>query len=1121
VRVPGLSLVVVSQDPPGESGKVTADRLAEQAARIKNTAAFLRSRPLTKILDFMVKEYGAGRHTSITRSTIALEVFRDKTGEQDGAVGRYVVRLRESLRNYYEQFGQSDPIVIDVPDHTSAPAVSLRSSPLPVVDAGYRSLLDSHCAAEIEDAYRKIFKEGDCVYEHRVIEKEFRHFVLNTKCSAMAVVGESGMGKTTLSVHLAYQQLRNGNPCALVFGDAIPAQDDIQSWLVKRLTQVDVKPAQFWARLNEECRNLSRHFILFLDAVNDYGNAPGRRVLDVMAQIDEFVYEAYRKYPQIKVLITSREEAWRRGFTEKRSQFRTAAAYYGANGRDGIEGHYLGRFTPDEFESVYEKYKVALGIETCYDQLSPLARYTLREPYFLRLAAETCKEQIPDDLDTGELFSNYLENIRIRERDGRALSEAIDGVVAGMFAADSENIIERTAIARDSRLKNLNPSLYDHLNMAEDSPVYKLVGRSILHETKVAADGPDRSETVPQVRFVYDRFAQFLLSRELLKRIWAKAADANSRVEASVKAIAGNLAASQRMSVVFGTLQRTLWLLGRELPSTDYACTLQRVANIDARGLSLVISVLARTARSADDPQILNKLLRSLASRRGAATFPIIDAVYLILRDTEYRAWLSDHPELADQHLGILYGYFFWGFRHPDDRVSGAAVQYLFFLWRSEHSIADAIAVTDLLVSHIGVLWASIVFPKRRRLLTHLTGLMILLLAEVSDQGTEQQVLAATKKALSALRLRRAYFTFALIRALNSIIGRYVIDILRNLRNPINFDELEAYFRDRDYNLPSFEFATNFLIDKKCGVRDLDPRIRQVARSRISFVLQMTAFALSVAWERAAPSDSALCLKLIRDLFHSGDDVAQYCSSLAVYHINVFGERSTQDTLDLMGEMAEEILSERKGVFQLREEKGSEPYSFNIIGTYGKALYRNRLLPLRFALNALKRARDDKDWELYLYVCRNIGLLGVLIDPENVFDIITEMLDDVGGIARSKENRCTFSAAHVKTVRDIVLQSLANMRVLHRELVDRYLLEDLSSETLYFEVSQETPDFRLATFYSWTFEQLMFRVLTKYREEIGRHIMEAFIAGARQRSARDCVMEIVRQVLFRVREMSD
>jgi hypothetical protein len=49
----------------------------------------------------------------------------------------------------------------------------------------------------------------------------------------------------------------------------------------------------------------------------------------------------------------------------------------------------------------------------------------------------------------------------------------------------------------------------------------------------------------------------------------------------------------------------------------------------------------------------------------------------------------------------------------------------------------------------------------------------------------------------------------------------------------------------------------------------------------------------------------------------------------------------------------------------------------------------------------------------------------------------------------------------------------------------------------------------------------MFRVLTKYREEIGRHIIEAFIAGARQRSARDCIMESVRQVLSRVREMSD
>jgi hypothetical protein len=966
--------------------------------------------------------------------------------------------------------------------------------------------------------------EGAQLYQPRAIEQDFERF-LDSNRSAMAIVAESGMGKSTLVARLASHYSQDGHLCALFVGDDLPAPDKVEAELVHRLSHNDADPAQFWATISAACMRHAKpkRLILFIDAVNNYGNAGrGSRPSDLLSELNAFVLRAYRAYPGIKVVITSRPETWRKGLAKRRRQFAASTdPYYG-----GIAGMRLMRFTADEFRSVYEKYRLARGVTTRYGELSELARYILREPFFLNLATKVYRREIPRDLDTGELFEAYLKDID--ETDG--LIDAIQNLVDEMFAGGSGNEIKRAAVVRDTALQKRNPSLYDALTMDEDSPIYKLKERHVLCETEIEPEDLEPDGKVTQVRFFYDRFAQFLLSRELVRRIREADSGSASRSDACAKVIEENLPGSQHLNVVFGALQQTLWLLGRKSQS-HYILTLQKIADNKSHGLNLVISVLARTARNADGLRILRKLLNSFASHRSVASFPIIDAVFSILRDEEYRAWLSERPDRI-QHLELLYGYFYWGFCHHDDRVSTAAVQYLFFLWRRQDSIDDATAATDLLVRKIGRLWVSMVFPARRRLLVNMTGLMILLLSEVSDKRAAALVLDATRRALAALELRRSSVFLALVGLLNRLMGRLVISILKSLPNPVNFDELDAYYRNRDFNLPHFKRVSEFLAGD-CDPRSLEGHLTQLSQSRNSFVLQMTTFAMSVAWERAweraRPEDATLSLLLMRELFKSGDPVSEYCSSLAVYHVNVFGKHATPETLDLMAEMAAHILSERKGVFTL----GRRIYDFNIIGTYGRALHKNRFAfgdragdaraPLQYAIDALRQAKDHKDEQFYLYICENIGLLGVLIDPEGVFDVIMEILFDVGEIKRSEDDPDTvpFPADVLAKARITVLQSLANMRVLHTQAVDRYLFEELESDHLYGEVVLSKPKFRLATFYSWTFERLMFRVLTEYREEIGIPILQGFMQGACQKSARDCVRVIVRRVLHRVKDMSN
>jgi hypothetical protein len=296
-------------------------------------------------------------------------------------------------------------------------------------------------------------------------------------------------------------------------------------------------------------------------------------------------------------------------------------------------------------------------------------------------------------------------------------------------------------------------------------------------------------------------------------------------------------------------------------------------------------------------------------------------------------------------------------------------------------------------------------------------------------------------------------------------------------------------------------------------------------------VLQTLSFALSVAYENETDSgEREAILRLIDSLFKSTPPsaVAEYCASIAIYHVNYFGDRATPGSLGLMGDMANHILIERKGRFSVGSEQRIE--NFNIIGTYGRALHRNgallsrnmfepgRKAVLQYAIDALDRTKKARDFDHYKYIAENIGLLGVLIEPEGVLDVITCLLEDVGALHNLDQRvDFPFSAEQRDEVEGVLLQSLANIRVLYKQQIDRYIQEILEDPKIYSAVTlQVKPEFNLATFYSWTVEHLMFRLLTRYYEPLGREALEAIRRGCAEKTPVACMTAALRHMIARL-----
>ena len=312
--------------------------------------------------------------------------------------------------------------------------------------------------------------------------------------------------------------------------------------------------------------------------------------------------------------------------------------------------------------------------------------------------------------------------------------------------------------------------------------------------------------------FNYDRFAEYLLSNRLYDLVLRreklilganeKLSDQARRPDAlaeAAKIIASrNLATSQNNPVVYAALQRTLYLLRKR--ASSYVAVLKAISDIDARGLWLVVSVLARTAREQSGGiELLAGLLKELGKGRysGGRRFPLIDSVYRVLRDEDYRLWLEELEDksLKNAHLTVLYEHFVRAFEESDPTVWAAGVQYLFFLWKSisPHAYVDAKNITRLAGTHVGAAMGMAVSGRRRRIFRCLATLMLLVLSEAPadrfNDAVEEAGIVIRKLRIRKLNLVATLFVDTLPAAI-----RFADFLEQLVPNPVQMDSLTRYF---------------------------------------------------------------------------------------------------------------------------------------------------------------------------------------------------------------------------------------------------------------------------------------------------------------------------------------
>lgn len=247
--------------------------------------------------------------------------------------------------------------------------------------------------------------------------REFQAFIASDK-SCLVLTGRSGVGKSSFVLSLVDALGDMEDVCLLMYNAArLGVSESMVQVISQDLSQYleleEELPQNLLKELDQLGEMVGKTLIVVFDAINE--NAEGKTLLK---QIDQMVGDL--RYPWLKVLITSRPEAWR--IFRKGLQLAEARYYREQRSDEQREGLQeftvkLEPFKHAELPEVYEKYRIAYGLKTRYGELKTPIQDALREPLVLRLVADIFHEAaIPQQIHVTDIYEQYVQALLTTER---------------------------------------------------------------------------------------------------------------------------------------------------------------------------------------------------------------------------------------------------------------------------------------------------------------------------------------------------------------------------------------------------------------------------------------------------------------------------------------------------------------------------------------------------------------------------------------------------------------------------------------------------------------------------------------------------------------------------------
>lgn len=434
---------------------------------------------------------------------------------------------------------------------------------------------------------------------------EFEDFLESDKVG-FVLTGKSGVGKTNFMLSLA-EEYRWSRPevCILMYNSA---KLDPAMTLEEMVDRDFATRWENWARrVNQDSHNIwqeiariegigSKKLVLCLDAINENMHA---HVL--LKQIDQLVEQSSKQWTWLKIVVTSRPEAWR---AIKLGTALAETLYYRAEEGDQITvemepfsvSTQLDRFSQDELSQAYKNYQEAYELQTAYSELSAKVKAILRDPLALRLVAETYQgREIRKDIREGEIFKAYLDRLLDRNRLRREDLDLVKEELMPLMLRDGHyrNTIRGGEIGK--RRTRDNRSLHDLFHseaiLSTGEPVRRSYSNLEQADVLVMLGDPQDYE----IAFKYERFYDYFGSHRLRKMV----SDSATEIATRIQAYRNLILQIEEHPFLWGAVRNTLVLeLAEHSDSNDLITALAQ--SIDQRTSELVTS--AMTLRGKDEP---------------------------------------------------------------------------------------------------------------------------------------------------------------------------------------------------------------------------------------------------------------------------------------------------------------------------------------------------------------------------------------------------------------------------------------------------------------------------------------------------------------------------------------
>lgn len=383
--------------------------------------------------------------------------------------------LRELLDRIAEIAGRA------APEERARPAAAARWEPI-------RARADRQTRRVVTPA---LFDPGLYVRRESA-EQELARF-LDGPASALIVIGDSGVGKTSLLCHWALDLLGQGH-AVLAYDCSTLADTDIEAEVARDL---GIAPGAV-AELDEEAARAGRSVVLVLDSINDYRGSESNGTQVLIRRIHTLATRLRGR--NFRIVASCNSATWER--LRRAAPMRFDRERFHHCGDDPFLR--LAAFTDAERDDAYTRYREVFALRSGIEALPPAVRERLRDPVLLRMVAEAYRGAKQPLLAANlglAIYRRYFEDRVSLPRESWLVHELAEEMLRRQTGA-----LPMMELARH---EHLGPEI---LSDNPSSAYAQLLDRGVLQE--VRADG--RAGIV--VKFSHTRVAAYALAVNLRER---------------------------------------------------------------------------------------------------------------------------------------------------------------------------------------------------------------------------------------------------------------------------------------------------------------------------------------------------------------------------------------------------------------------------------------------------------------------------------------------------------------------------------------------------------------------------------------------------------------------------